>query len=59
MDPSEPELGVVEPPLRSMHNAEGCDCAGSKSGGVSDLRINHYLGSIGDYMDRTTRYWEV
>ncbi|CAM9979334.1 unnamed protein product [Ectocarpus sp. 6 AP-2014] len=59
LDPSEPEVGVVEPPLRSMHNAEGCDCAGSKPGGVSDLRINHYLGSIGDYMDRTTRYWEA
>ncbi|CBJ32491.1 glycosyltransferase [Ectocarpus siliculosus] len=59
LDPSEPEVGVVEPPLRSMHNAEGCDCAGSKFGGVSDLRINHYLGSIGDYMDRTTRYWEA
>eukprot|EP00903_Cladosiphon_okamuranus_P007792 g7541.t1 len=58
LDPTQPELGTVKPPLKSMHNAEGCECEGKKENGVSDLRINHYLGSIGDYMDRSARYWE-
>eukprot|EP00903_Cladosiphon_okamuranus_P007790 g7539.t1 len=58
LDPTQPELGTVQPPLKSMHNAEGCKCHGQEDNGVSDLRINHYLGSIGDYMDRTVRYWE-
>lgn len=59
LDPTEPELGEIEFPLKSMHNGEGCECHGYHSNGVSDLLINHYLGSIGDYMDRTARYWEV
>ncbi|CAN0164374.1 unnamed protein product [Scytosiphon promiscuus] len=56
--PTEPHLGLFNPPLRSMHNAQGCTCDGDRDGGVPDLRINHYLGSIGDYMDRTARYWK-
>ncbi len=57
LDPSGPEK--FQGPLKSMHNAEGCECDGVHVGGSPDLRINHYLGSIGDYMDRTLRYWEV
>ena len=58
LDPTGPE--EVKGPLKSMHNADGCECdSGMHTGGVMDLRINHYLGSIGDYMDRTARYWEV
>lgn len=59
LDPTEPELGRIKVPLKSMHNGEGCECHGAESNGVPELNINHYLGSVGDYMDRTVRYWEV
>lgn len=35
--------------LKSMHNAEGCQCHKPNR---RDICINHYLGSHGDYMDR-------
>eukprot|EP00903_Cladosiphon_okamuranus_P020329 g18652.t1 len=35
--------------LKSMHNAEGCQCLLTHWG---DIRINHYLGSHGDYVER-------
>lgn len=57
LDPAQPELGLVEPPLPSMHNAKGCgQCTDT---GIEALRINHYLGSIGDFVDKTKRYWKV
>lgn len=56
LDPAKPELGTVKHPLISMHDAQGCDCETPK---LSHLRINHYLGSIGDYMDKNRRYWKV
>lgn len=59
LEPTDPALGTAKLPLKSMHNAQGCECHGKDHNGVSDIRINHYLGSIGDYMDRTVRYWEV
>lgn len=61
LDPTAPELGTIAFPMESMHFASGCKCDGVGPGnpGVTDLRINHYLGSIGDYMDRTSRYWDV
>lgn len=55
LDPTMPELGTIDSPLKSMHDGRGCKC---QRGGPS-LRLNHYLGSIGDYMDRTKRYWKV
>eukprot|EP00752_Nemacystus_decipiens_P006248 g5635.t1 len=58
LDPTQPELGTIKLPLRSMHNGEGCKCHGIDTNGVPELLINHYLGSIGDYMDRTVRYWK-
>ena len=59
LDPTQPELGTIKAPLRSMHNGVGCECHGVDTNGVPELLINHYLGSVGDYMDRTVRYWEV
>lgn len=56
LNPSQPELGVVIPPLPSMHGAKGCKC---DKVSLTDMRINHYLGSIGDFMDKTRRYWQV
>lgn len=35
--------------LKSMHNAEGCKCYMINR---EEIRINHYLGSHGDYVDR-------
>eukprot|EP00752_Nemacystus_decipiens_P002030 g1945.t1 len=42
--------------LRSMHNAAGCQCPLVDS---DEIRINHYLGSRGDYVERLSRYWPV
>lgn len=56
LEPSHPELGVIAPPLPSMHGAKGCKCDKVP---LEDIRINHYLGSIGDFMDKTRRYWQV
>ena len=56
LDPTEPEKGVVAPKLPSMHNAHGCECETPK---VTEMRINHYLGSLGDFYDHSRRYWEV
>lgn len=54
--PDDPSLGVVIPPLKSMHDAPGCLCDKVP---VREMRINHYLGSTEDYLERTKRYWEV
>ena len=56
LDPTEPEKGVVDPKLPSMHNARGCECETPE---VTEMRINHYLGSLGDFYDHSRRYWEV
>lgn len=56
LEPSQPELGVLIAPLPSMHGAKGCKCDRVS---LADMRINHYLGSIGDFMDKTRRYWQV
>lgn len=56
LDPVAPSMGEVQPPLKSMHGANGCVCDRIP---VSALRINHYLGSTGDYLDRTRRSWKV
>lgn len=55
LDPAEPELGTVAS-LPSMHGVNGCSCQKPK---VQQLQINHYLGSIGDFVDKTRRYWQV
>ncbi|CAN0001473.1 unnamed protein product, partial [Scytosiphon promiscuus] len=47
--------GFVSPKLRSMHNAEGCECHRLED---PEMRINHYLGSHGDHMTRLARYWK-
>ena len=54
--PTDPSLGVITPPLKSMHNAEGCECENVP---VTEVRINHYLGSTEDYLARTKRSWKV
>lgn len=56
LDPAHPEEGMVTPRLRGPHSAQGCQCNLLP---VDKLRINHYLGSIGDYMDNKRRYWKV
>lgn len=58
LEPTHPEEGKLEPPLRSAHNAFGCTCH-EVSDTYSAMRINHYLGSKGDFFDRTSLYWEV
>ncbi|CAN0160707.1 unnamed protein product [Ascophyllum nodosum] len=59
VEPTSPELGTVSPPLSSMHGVKGspggCTC---KIIGLSTVRINHYLGSVGDFVDKTRRYWQ-
>lgn len=55
LDPAHPEEGMVTPRLRGPHSAQGCQCNLLP---VDKLRINHYLGSIGDYMDNKRRYWK-
>ena len=54
--PDDPSLGVVIPPLFNMHEASGCECDQIP---VTEMRINHYLGSTEDYLARTKRAWEV
>lgn len=60
IDPTPPELGIVRPPLKSMHGLLGvpgdCNC---KLLARSTVRINHYLGSLGDFVDKRRRYWKV
>lgn len=56
MEPNDPSLGFIEPPLSNMHDANGCKC---EEVDVTDMRINHYLGSAGDYLEKTKRFWEV
>lgn len=58
LNPSKPELGVVKSPLPSMHGVNKASCTCDKIP-LSEIRINHYLGSIGDYVDKTRRYWQV
>ena len=56
LDPTDPSLGLIKPPLFNMHDAEGCTC---ELIDVTDMRINHYLGSTEDYLAKTRRFWEV
>lgn len=56
LDPKHPELGQVKPKLPSPHKAVGCECDLLP---VEELRINHYLGAIGDYIDNKKRHWKV
>ncbi|CAM9190329.1 unnamed protein product [Pylaiella littoralis] len=53
LDPTDKDH-PVSPHLKSMHKAKGCVCADHQH---SNMRINHYLGSRGDYIDRLKRYW--
>lgn len=53
--PANPELGVISLNLPSMHSAKGCKC---DKVSAKDILINHYLGSIGDFVDKTRRYWQ-
>lgn len=55
LEPNDKDHQVI-PHLWSMHKAEGCKCAVSVH---SNMRINHYLGSRGDYFDKLSRYWTV
>ena len=58
MNPSDPEIDAVKTRLPSMHgvNKEECKC---DKVSIEELRINHYLGSTGDFVDKTRRYWQV
>lgn len=58
LNPAHPEEGELEPPLRSAHNAFGCTCHGVPDTHLT-MRINHYLGSKGDFFDKTRSYWKV
>lgn len=56
LDTTQPLLGQATSRLKSMHNGQGCLCDVIP---VHEIRINHYLGSRGDYRDKTKRYWQV
>lgn len=56
MDPDEPSLGIITRYMKGMHDAQGCEC---ELFPVSEIRINHYLGSAEDYAEKTTRFWKV
>lgn len=58
LKPTHPENGELKPPLESAHNAFGCTCRGVFDTYLS-MRINHYLGSKGDFFDKTRSYWKV
>jgi len=54
----------VRPHLTSMHDAEGCSaCPTCKKCPTArnrmDVRINHYVGSKGDFFDHTRHFWTV
>ncbi|CAM9189158.1 unnamed protein product [Pylaiella littoralis] len=53
LDPTDKDHPVL-PNLHSMHSATGCKCVDQR---FSNMRINHYLGCRGDYVDRLSRYW--
>lgn len=55
LDPNDKDHPVL-PHLKSMHKAEGCECDSHQ---LSNMRLNHYLGCRGDYIDRLSRYWKV
>lgn len=55
LDPTDKDHPVL-PNLHSMHSATGCKCVDQR---FSNMRINHYLGCRGDYVDRLSRYWTV
>lgn len=55
MDPDEPSLGIITRYMKGMHDAQGCEC---ELFPVSEIRINHYLGSAEDYAEKTTRFWK-
>ena len=56
MDPADPSLGRIHPRMKGMHTATGCECEQIP---VSEIRINHYLGSAEDYVEKTKRFWQV
>lgn len=56
LDTTQPLLGQATSRLKSMHNGQGCLCDVIP---VDEIRINHYLGSRGDYLGKTKRYWQV
>lgn len=56
LETTKPSLGSAVAHLKSMHNGQGCECDVVP---VTEMRINHYLGSRGDYRDKTTNYWKV
>ena len=56
LEPTDPSLGLIKPPLFNMHDANGCTCEKIE---VTDMRINHYLGSAEDYLQKTKRFWQV
>ena len=58
MNPSDPEVGTIKSRLPSMHGVNKEDCKCDKVS-IEELRINHYLGSTGDFVDKTRRYWQV
>lgn len=58
LNPSHPELGEIKSRLPSMHGVSKDDCKCDKAS-ITELRINHYLGSTGDFVDKTRRYWQV
>ncbi|CAM9694352.1 unnamed protein product [Ectocarpus fasciculatus] len=55
LDTTQPSLGQATSYLKSMHNGQGCVCDVIP---VGEIRINHYLGSLGDYREKTKRYWQ-
>ncbi|CAN0142574.1 unnamed protein product [Ectocarpus sp. 12 AP-2014] len=55
LDTTQPLLGQATSRLKSMHNGQGCQCDVIP---VDEIRINHYLGSRGDYLGKTKRYWQ-
>ncbi|CAM9472050.1 unnamed protein product [Laminaria digitata] len=57
LNPSDPEVEAIKGRLPSMHGVNKEDCKCDKAP-ITELRINHYLGSTGDFVDKTRRYWQ-
>lgn len=56
LETTDPSRGTATAHLKSMHNGQGCECDVVP---VAEMRINHYLGSRGDYRQKTKYYWKV
>ena len=60
LDPTKPEMGLAKK-IHTVHDVLGCTLDG-KQGCLSTrstMRINHYMGSKGDFFDVRTNFWPV